>query len=677
MPAGTPAGAFFLIPIMFFLNTVRVAPGVRSALAVACGLTLSAAQQAQAVEAVEDAVGPVVVTATRMSDLLQTAAIGATVITAEQMQRAGVSDANEAIRKLAGVASRSDLSNGRDPSLDLRGYGDAAGANVVVLLDGIRISENENVSARISSIPLSQIDRIEIVRGSSSVLWGEGASAGAINIILKHGARNERSARLSASVASYRGHEAQADGTWGQGAWVFDASARRVRSDGFRDNSGFKQDSGSVGAQWQQDGWRAGFRVLQEDQYSRLPGSLTLSQFKQSPRQTQSPDDDASNHETRYLGNLSYQFDAWTAQLDVGQRQRNSDYQYVSYGSPRVYSHSEQAQVSPRVSYARQHGDIGVKAVAGLDWQGWDFDKSGAAGREVGQQENKAFFTHADLTLPTQTRVSAGWRQERVTKKDDFPGDPGWGLAPLKYNRDDKLHAGELGLNQTLRTGLDAYVRAATSYRLPNIDENRSTPASAALRPQRNEDREVGLKWGRSGHSATVRYFVQKTTDEIAFDNLLYANTNIDPTRRRGLEVEGRWSVTRDVVLSGTWQQLTARYRAGVNAGKEMVLVAPHTATVRAAWRVDDRQTLDVGLQFLSSMRPGGDEANTCSRRVPSSTLLDARYAWTDKVWTLALTGTNLADHRGYNYAYSYMCGEPSVYPFNGRALKFTASRQF
>lgn len=34
-------------------------------------------------------------------------------------------------------------------------------------------------------------------------------------------------------------------------------------------------------------------------------------------------------------------------------------------------------------------------------------------------------------------------------------------------------------------------------------------------------------------------------------------------------------------------------------------------------------------------------------------------------------------DEKGYNYAYSFMCGEPSVYPYSGRALKFTVSRQF
>jgi len=129
---------------MFSLNSVRVAPGVRSALAVACGLALSVCHVgAQA----EDAVAPVVVTATRMADAVQTAPVGASVITAAQIERAGVADANEAIRKLGGVAARSDLNNGREPVLDLRGHGETAGQNLVVLVDGMRVSENELASA--------------------------------------------------------------------------------------------------------------------------------------------------------------------------------------------------------------------------------------------------------------------------------------------------------------------------------------------------------------------------------------------------------------------------------------------------------------------------------------------------------------------------------------------------
>lgn len=658
---------------MFFLNSVRPAPGVRSALAVACGLILSGASAAWAQEGVE----PVVVTASRMPQLLQTAPIGATVITAEQIQRAGVADVNEAIRKLAGVAATSDLNNGRENVLDLRGFGGTASQNLVVLLDGIRLSENEGAVARLTSIPLALVDHIEIVRGGSSVQWGEGASSGVINVILKKGAGDVSRARLSAAVERFGGQELLADGQWGLGAVTLDASLKRVRSDGFRDNGAYRQDVAAVGLQWQQPAWRGGLRVTQEHEASRLPGALLYSAFKANPRATTTPDDDASNQETRVLGNLAHDWGDWSWQVDAGYRERQPSYQYVSYGFPRVVGHTAQNQLTPRLVYASALWGAKVKALVGLDWQQWSFDKTGRDGQETGSQLNRAIFAHTDVHLPTQTRVSVGWREERVRKAGDFPGDVGWFMPAVSYDRRDKLHAGELGLSQTVAPGWDLYGRLASSYRLANVDDNRNTPGLAALLPQQNADRELGVKWAQSGHGVTARVFRQKTVNEIAYDPLQGANANLDPTRRAGTEIEGHWSPLKAVTLAATWQQLSARYRAGANEGKEMTQVAPHTATARVTYRVNEQHTVELGMQHLGASRYVGDEDNLCTMRVPSTTLLDARYAWTDRVWTIALSGTNLADKQGFNYGSTYLCGEPRVFPYAGRSLKLSVARQF
>ena len=664
---------------MFFLNSVRVAPGGRSAVAVACGVVSALSWGV----AWADEVDPVVVSASRMPQLLRTAPIGATVITAEQIERSGVSDANEAIRKLGGAPARADLTNGRENKIDLRGFGDAASQNVVVLVDGIRLSENENVTARLSAIPLERIDRIEIVRGSSSVMWGEGASAGAINVILKQpeGARDGAavtSGRVQAAVASFGGHELGASGEYGMGPWLLDASVKRVRDGGWRENAEYRQDVGSFGAQLRLKDVRAAFRVQHEDQASRLPGALSFEDARQRPRSTDTPRDYANAGETRYTAQLAWQAtSAWALQLDAGKRERTSASRYVSYFLPEVRSNSQQSQLTPTVRYAQDFSGVDVKAVSGVDLQEWRFDKTGSLGLETGTQRNRAFFARGDVALPTATRISAGWRSETVNKVGNFPGDDF--SAAAKYNRDDHLYASELGLSQTVVPGWEVYGRAATSYRLANIDENRLTPNQGPLRPQRNSDREIGVKWAQGAQSATVRYFTQKTRDEIVYDASVFANANIDPTQRKGVEAEGRWQATQRLSVSAVVQQLTARFREGVNAGKEMVLVAPRSATLRASWRIDDHQTLDAGVQFLAASRYGGDESNRCSARVPSSTLLDARYAWSDRDWTVAVSGTNLADRRGFNYGYADSTCSPrsSVYPYAGRSLKLAVTRRF
>lgn len=434
---------------MFFLISVPRAPGVRSAVAVACGVCVGfAVAQPVATAEAGATLEPVVVSSSRMPELLRSAPIGATVITAEQIQRAGVIDANEAVRKLGGVPGRTDLQGGRDHPLDLRGFGGTADQNLVVMVDGIRISENEQATARLSSIPLDRIDRIEIVRGGASVLWGEGASAGVINVILKQGASSEGSGRVMAAVESYDGHELLASGERSFGPVTVDGSVRRVRSDGYRDNSRLRQDVGSLGAQWQDGPWRASWRVQHEDQAAGLPGSLMVDDARRDPRRTDSPDDYSNVGETRHQVQLGWQSRAWSWQVDAGQRARDVAYQYVYTGSMETHTTSRQSQVAPRVSWHDQVMGADLRVTGGLDWQEWRFDKLSSDGLETGGQHNRAHYVHADAGLPTGTRVSAGWRRENVNKQGDTPGN--FYASAVQYSRDDDLRAGELGVSQAL-----------------------------------------------------------------------------------------------------------------------------------------------------------------------------------------------------------------------------------
>jgi hypothetical protein len=120
-----------------------------------------------------------VVTASRMPQDPTLLPQGVVVISADDIQAAGMTTANEAIRWLGGVVGRIDTTGSRDQTLDLRGFGETAGSNLVILVDGVRQNEGDMTGTALGWIPVTSIERIEIVRGSSSVLYGEGATAGA------------------------------------------------------------------------------------------------------------------------------------------------------------------------------------------------------------------------------------------------------------------------------------------------------------------------------------------------------------------------------------------------------------------------------------------------------------------------------------------------------------------
>ena len=76
---------------------------------------------------------------------------------------------------------------GTNSSIDMRGFGEASKSNVLILVNGIRLNEIDMSNLSFSHIPLTSIDRIEIVRGgSSATLYGSGAVGGSINVVTKN-----------------------------------------------------------------------------------------------------------------------------------------------------------------------------------------------------------------------------------------------------------------------------------------------------------------------------------------------------------------------------------------------------------------------------------------------------------------------------------------------------------
>lgn len=666
--AGKPVRTLqVLVPIMKNFRSASRAPcrAFRSFALVPLAMAASAACMAQGAPQNATLSG-VTVTAKRVAQDLQTAPFSGVVLTSQQIIDSGATDANDAIRRLVGIPSRTDLRGGRNYTLDLGGYGATADQNVVVVIDGIRISENELAGARLSAISPEMIEQIEIVRGGSSVQWGEGASAGVINITTRRAGKAGFNGMASAQVESYSGRDLRAQLGGGNSDIGFDLNARSFRTDGYRENSKNTQETVSAGLNGSAGGLGFRARISHEDEKSRFPGSLSFAQFAADPRQTVTPADFGDYAETRFTGGVDYKLGSWTIGVDVGHRERESSGFFVGFNGS---SKSKMNQISPKATYTGRMGDAALTLLAGMDFNQWDFNGVDNFGtNEDSSQKNRAFYLSGDVLLASGTRVSAGARTEKVNKRGMDP------VNFVNYDRDNSLKAWDLGVSQALAAGFNVYGRAAKSYRLPNVDENRFL--FTALRPQDTRDIEAGLKWqAAAGHTAGLRVFRQKATDEIAYDSATFSNVNLDPTRRTGLELNGRAQILRNLAITGTLQTVNAKFSSGPNAGKEIPLVSEQSGTVRLDWRIDDRQTLNVGVQFLGSARFGNDNANTCAREIPSSTLLDARYAWKFDRIEVSLAADNLTNHKGYSQAFNCLTG--GLYPDPGRVVKAAVKYTF
>ena len=200
----------------------------------------SALLSAPVVLAQTSSLDQVVVTASRYSEDAQAVPSSLVVISQQDIRLSGSSTVNEAIARLSGIVARPSLYGGNEISLDLGGFGDAAASNLVVVVDGVPYKQGDSSEVRLSSLSIDQIEQIEIQRGSSTVLYGEGAIGGVINIITKANARPYPSgqfASVSVGVGSNHTQEERASATYVKDGLVMNYAGLNRSSNGFRQQS--------------------------------------------------------------------------------------------------------------------------------------------------------------------------------------------------------------------------------------------------------------------------------------------------------------------------------------------------------------------------------------------------------------------------------------------------------
>jgi len=146
-----------------------------------------------------------------------------------------------------------------EPGIDWRTYGDYGGARgtlqirgmesnaTQVRVNGVTVNSPSLGLADVSKIPLNSIERIEVVKGSGSVLYGSGAMAGTINIITKRPKREEMDLKARAGYGTQGSYGIAAEqGMFAAGDFGYYLTANRYKTDGFRSNSDMSHNDASI-----------------------------------------------------------------------------------------------------------------------------------------------------------------------------------------------------------------------------------------------------------------------------------------------------------------------------------------------------------------------------------------------------------------------------------------------
>ena len=540
---------------------------------------------------------PVVVTATRDVQEIRKIPANVTVITKEEIARSHAQSVIDVLRDEVGLVVRDYYGTGKTASVDIRGFGETGVLNTLVLVDGRRVNAIDLSGVDWTQIPLDQVERIEIVRGSGSVLYGDNAVGGVINIITKKPDK-PIAAKVEGVIGSYHYHKESGSvgGQWGPLSAILNASYSAT--DGYRDNGFLRaKDVGGKLIYDVNESLSLNFSGSFHQDDQGLPGGLPKDMYKFDRQGTINPDNEAETEDAYgALGVKAKLWDWGRIETDFSYRYRNVEnfmdfpaYSYT-YTDKRIFKTwgvtPKYVLEKPILTFFNKltFGFDFYKSDADVDWNDITPWFSSSNQSEITKRSTGLYLLD-EFSILKNLILSLGYRHEWVTY------DIARQTPTLKDRIKDNEPAWNVGLDYLFNKRSSAFLSVKRSFRFPVSDEffaidlnTFEQKINTALRPQTGYHYEAGVRHAFTDHiEANLTLFWIDLHNEIFFNPETFNNENFSRTRRQGIEIGtkvkplpwlslwGNYSYTRPILrgesLSGNDIPGVPRHKGSLGLG--------------------------------------------------------------------------------------------------------------
>ncbi|WP_454828685.1 TonB-dependent vitamin B12 receptor [Pseudoxanthomonas wuyuanensis] len=582
-------------------------------LSLAVALCLSGTALAQSGDATTE-LDEIVVTGTRTEVAVRDSLVPAQVIDREQIQRSQARSLLDLLKGRAGISLSNQGGAGKITTLNIRG---TESDHVLVLIDGIRIGSATAGLPALQDLPIDQIDRVEIVRGPRSSLYGSEAIGGVIQIFTRRGGKGlSRHLRIGGGSNDLR--EASGGFSYGGERGWLGADAAYQKTDGINacrgsgtlfqgcftdepDRDGYRNLSLNVrgglrfGSAWTLEG-----SFLNADGENEFDGSFT------------------NRSETLQQvigGKLRYApSERLNVVLSVGRNKDHSD-DYLGEVSTGFFQ-TRRDLASLQADFGLAEGQL---LTAGLDWQD-DVVKSDTefAGTS---RDNKAGFV--------EYQGSFGAHQLQASLRNDD-------------NQQFGNHTtGSAGYGFAFGSGFKLTASYATGFKAPSFNDlYYPFFGNPDLKPEESRSINLGIAQYADAWNWTFNVYQTKVDELVSYDAAIFLPNNIEDARIRGAEL------TFDIRFAGfdlsTQLSHTDPRNRSVGGNYDNVLAR----RARNTARIDlDRGfgAFRTGLTFNAAGERYDNAANTA--RLGGYATLDLRVEYAiNPSWTLQARANNVFD---------------------------------
>ncbi len=575
----------------------------------------------------------IVVTATRNKEEIRQVPANVSIITAKEIEESGATSIVEVLDRLENIQVRTYSGNPSEALIDLRGFGgDNPFGRTLVLLDGKRLNNPDMSSINWIQTSLSNIERIEVVRGAGSVLYGDAAVAGVINIITKKG---EGKPEFSASfiAGSYGLHDEQAGVRGSEGKISYSLNGENQEFQGYRDRSKFSSRGAGLNLGYEgNEAWNASLALSYNRSDFDLPGSLTKLQYEQDRRQIGNPDDDGEN--TDFHANLALESHFGDAggfyiQFLYGSKEITGNYPSRSSYSLTPYSlvNLDTFGITPKYVLERNILNRKNKLILGLDYYDEELDKDGFSDREQVFKQNTAdssrkslgFYARNELYILEELILTLGYRTERA----EIQGKEILMDGTLVFD-EEKTHKGEAfesALTWLIGEKSKVFAKYATVFRYPFLDEQASFYGYSSDAFLTDLEKETGKTYEIGGRffplrnlSLDLAVYRIDMEDEISWDASQYINRNLDETRHEGIELGASYLWEKVAKVYGQLSFRNSEFRSGPNSGKDVPLVPEILGSAGVILYLPYGLELNPEVKYIGKNYQGGDDSNVLEK---------------------------------------------------------------
>lgn len=632
--------------------------------------------------------GKIVVTASRMAQHDYKMASDVSVLEAEDIEASTAQTVQEVLENQLGV-NIYQTGTIKSSVIDMRGFGDTASRNVLVLVNDRKVNAIDISATDLLQIPLASVERIEILRGAGSVLYGDNAVGGVVNIITKEG-KGDLGGQVSVSGGSYDTSGTDLELSGSRRDLSYYVYSKYYDFGGYRSNSDLlaKDFNTRLGYQFSEKIKLNLSTLWHEDDYG-LPGGLNDTELRQLGRRGSANEEDFASSKDRSV-HLNVDVVPWPEDLTLGRlvfdasyRNRDTYAMFMSFGEYGTKSAIDTLGLNGKYIFDEELFGQDFNFVSGVDFyttendiwgSGFNSDDITIAKDEFG------VYTFAEYEALENVFVNAGTRfQKAFYTFDQRSGIPNY------VKKEPSASVSMAGAKYQYAKGSNLFFNVQQTFRFLATDEWYDTFSglNTNLDQQTGIQYELGIKHNvRDGYVLSVTPYWIDLQDEIFFDPAagdygFGANSNYDKTRRLGVEVGQDLDILKlwetelfsKLKVTANYNYQDAEFNGGAYDGRTIPLVAAHQADAGLEMEFRSRLRLTVMSHYVGSRFAINDTLNATAPIKPYNTVdVKGAYIWGPAEVFLSLN--NIFDEKYFIYVSKSTTSETKDhFPAAGRSF--------